>query len=312
VLFYFANRTFIQLGLSHRRTSGHVNHSELDGITHNNTSSVICTGEDHPTHRQDNEDDVSNSSRDESNILDNASDEENDSVSCDLAKRDTKRVLHLKVLVVLFLVLSATIISVVVYTYITHNEQKQFKAKFRNDAEKVHTSIATSIQRSPGALNAIAVTLVSYANDKGIEWPFVALPDFALHASKMLPATNGLYVSVVPIVAPAQKRQWEEFAYQNDIWVNQSLALQEVWNGYQGEIMKDWERSHKLYGSFGDIESNITYVQHRLYVCWLIIYQCLRRHFYPTFSDTNVSFRSTIAAVTCYQNGKAFHLVQHL
>jgi hypothetical protein len=284
---------------------------ELDDSLHNNVSHPAAEDPSNCDHRVKNNDD---GSQDDSILLDTLNDDSDGFFgTTDVAKRDTKRVLHLKVLVILFLILSATIISVVVYTYITQSEQKQFQAKCSSDAEKVHSAISTSIQRSLGVLNTIAVILVSYASDKGLEWPFVALPDFALHASKMLPATDGLYVSVVPIVTPAQKIQWEDFAFRNDIWVNQSLALQEVWDGYQGEIMKDWERSHKVYGSFGDIESNVTYVPHPLHVG--AIYR--QRLFYGCcpviFSNSHINdpFYSIITVDICYQNGKVFHWVRY-
>jgi hypothetical protein len=103
----------------------------------------------------------------------------------------------------------------------------------------------------------MTVSFVSYAHDQGLKWPFVTLPDFALHASKLLPLTDGLYMTIVPIVPPALKERWEEYAYRNDNWVNQSLEIQDVWDGYHGTVKYDWIRSKTIYGTFGDIEANI-------------------------------------------------------
>jgi hypothetical protein len=226
--------------------------AHASGSSHNPSHDII---QHHIATRCD-DDSVSNCSYDERNI-DAASIDGNGSTANDLSKRDTKRLLQLKLIVILIFILSATIISVVVYLYISRNEAKQFEAKFRNDADKVLSAVSTSIQRSLGALNAIAVTFVSYASDQGLEWPFVTLPDFALHASKLLPLTDGLYVLVVPTVTPAQKGKWEAYAASNDYWVNQSIAIQEVWDGYNGKITYDWARSEKVHGVFGEIESNL-------------------------------------------------------
>jgi hypothetical protein len=228
------------------------------GVADGERNSPDIVWNDHMLSPYDNNDDnISIFSHDESNVIDTASDDGCGSASNGLSKRDTKRVMYLKLLVILILIASATIISVVVYLYITRSETKQFEAKFQNDADKIVSAISTSMQRTLGALNAIAVTFVSYAYDQGMEWPFVTLPDYALHASKLLPLTDGLYVAVIPSVTPAQKGQWEEYANQNDLWVNQSLAIQEVWDGYHGDFSYDWTRSSNIFGVFGDIEANV-------------------------------------------------------
>ena len=174
-------------------------------------------------------------------------------------KREGQRVTFLKLLVLGILVLSATIIAVIVYLYIKNSEEKQFIAKFQNDANKVLESIGSSFDRTLGTMNAIAVILVSNAHDQGHKWPFVTLPDFALHASKLIPLTDGLFLSVLPIVAPSEKRKWEQYAWRKDYWVNESLALQEVWEGYHGNITYDWARSDTIYGDFGVIDDNVRY-----------------------------------------------------
>ena len=177
-------------------------------------------------------------------------------------KREGQRVTFLKLLVLGILVLSATIIAVVVYLYITNNEEKQFITKFHNDANKVLVSIGSSFDRTLGAMNSISVILVSNAHYQGHKWPFVTLPDFALHVSKLIPLTDGIFLSVVPIVTPSEKRKWEQYALQNDHWVNESLALQEVWDGYYGNITYDWARSDTIYSSFGVIDDNVRYEIH--------------------------------------------------
>jgi hypothetical protein len=163
-------------------------------------------------------------------------------------------------LVILILALSAIIIAVVVYLYIRNSEEKQFMAKFQNDANKVLESIGSSFERTLGAMDTMAVILVSNANDQKHPWPYVTLPDFALHASKLLPLTDGLFLSVLPIVTPSEKTEWEEYALQKDVWVNESLALQTVWDGYYGNISYDWVQSDAIYDDFGPIDNNVRYV----------------------------------------------------
>lgn len=189
----------------------------------------------------------------------------------DITKIDTKRLIRLRVLLMFTLVLSATIVSVAVHHYIATNEKKQFKDRFFNDANKLLDAVGSSLERTLGTMNALSIAFVSYAsneatkedsnsNNSTTKWPFVTLPDFAIHASKLLPLTDGVYVSIQPIVYPSQKKDWEEFASQNDQWVNETLKIQEVWNGYHGGETYTWMKSKHIYGTFGDIESNVRYV----------------------------------------------------
>ena len=172
-------------------------------------------------------------------------------------KLDTKRVIHLKFLVIFILFISASIISIAVYKYIRKSEISQFHSKYYNDANKVFTAIGSSFERTLGTMNAIAVSYVSYADDQDMEWPYMTLPNFAILASKLLPLTEGVYVAGVPMVQPSQRQQWEEYVYYHDEWVNESLAVQEVWEGYHGDITYNWIRNHSIYGAFGDIETNV-------------------------------------------------------
>jgi hypothetical protein len=189
----------------------------------------------------------------------------NHPIENEATKRDTKRVWHMKVLVLLILIISAISIAAFVYTYIAADEIQKFESKFYNDADKVFDAIGSSFERALTTLNAFSILLVTYSQSNGHEgtnattWPFVTLPNFAGQASKLLPITNGLYIAVLPIVAPSQKQQWEEYAYQHDGWVNESLALQEVWDGYRGNVSYDWARSESVYDNYDIVYPNVRY-----------------------------------------------------
>jgi hypothetical protein len=220
-------------------------------------------------------------------------DEPESLIDNETTKREGQRVTCLKLLVILILVSSATIIAVIVYLYITNSEEKQFLAKFQNDADKILESIGSSFERTLGTMNALAVILVSNAHDQGHPWPFVTLPDFALHASKLIPLTDGLFLSVLPIVTPSEKQKWEEYALQKDYWVNESLALQTVWDGYYGNITYDWTRSDTIYGDFGAIDDNVRYAIQNVNCCLA-----------DTLTETHFVFFLVFLVDTCYHNGK--------
>jgi hypothetical protein len=177
---------------------------------------------------------------------------------------DTKRVVFFKVMVVTILIISATMIGMGIHRYIENSEQTTFEAKYHADANKVFAMIGSSIDKTLGTLNALSMLYVSYGNidsPNSTTFPFVTIPNYALQISKMLHLTDGLYISVVPIVTPNEKQAFERYMYEQDGWVNDTFAVQDVWDGYHGNKSADgynWSRNNHIYGVFGDIEDNVT------------------------------------------------------
>jgi hypothetical protein len=183
-----------------------------------------------------------------------------------ISKKATKNVFHLKILVIAILIVSASVLAACAYSFIKRSETKQFESKYGYDAHKVFEAIGSSLDKTLGLMDSLAVTLVSYAKDKNDKWPFVTLPDFGPRMAKLLPQTNAFTVTILPIVKPSQREQWEAYSIQNDAWVNQSISIQETWDGYYGPIVYDWEQYGTIHGDFGDIESNVRYAHPKIWI----------------------------------------------
>jgi hypothetical protein len=177
----------------------------------------------------------------------------------DSAKTETKEVAHHKLLVLLILLVSATIIATCVFVYISKGETSRFEDKFNNDATKVIDAIGSSLHRTLGLLDFHAVTSVSHARNQNATWPFVTIPDFGADMAKLLPLTDATVITMLPIVSPELREVWEAYSVENDNWVNQTIALQEKWVGFRGEINHGWQPKGSIYGDDGVIETNIRY-----------------------------------------------------
>jgi hypothetical protein len=175
----------------------------------------------------------------------------------DFSKKETKDVIRLKLLVFLILAASASTIAACVYRYISQSETSQFESKFVYDASKIFQSVGSSLDRTLGALDSLAVTMVSYARDENITWPFVTLPDFGVKMAKLLPLTDACVITVLPIVYPEKRKEWEEYSLLHQGWVNESMVIQETWEGYYGPIIYDWKPHVTIHGDNGDIEKNV-------------------------------------------------------
>jgi hypothetical protein len=175
----------------------------------------------------------------------------------DISEKETKDVSRLKLLVILILAVSASTIAACVYRYISRSENSQFESKFVYDASKIFQSVGSSLDRTLAALDSLAVTMVSYARDENNTWPFVTLPDFGVKMSKLLPLTDAFVITVISIVHPEKRKEWEEYSLLQQGWVNESMGIQETWEGYYGPIIYDWKPYATIHGDDGDIEKNV-------------------------------------------------------
>ena len=177
-----------------------------------------------------------------------------------IAKDETIAVLRLKLVVLLVLVLSAVGVALSVYFYTSGSEQTQFEQHFVDASHKVLEAIGSTLDTTMGSFDGIVATLVSTARDGNHSWPFVTLPNFAFRMSKVLPLSNAIYLSVYPVVTPAQRQEWEEYSFKNQFWVNESMAVQETWKGYHGPVIYDWVPDPVIHGNFGPVPYNERYV----------------------------------------------------
>jgi hypothetical protein len=177
-----------------------------------------------------------------------------------LDKKGSEEVYQFKVIVLLILSISAVVVATCVYIYVTKKEKSQFGEKFRSDASKVLDTVGNSIDRTMIAMDSLAVDLVSYARATNATWPCVTLPNFALRMSKVLPQTDALMIQFLPMVKPIQRKKWEHYVSRSIFWLNETMAIQENWDGYYGPIGYNWEINDYIWGDSGDIEANVRYV----------------------------------------------------
>ena len=176
-----------------------------------------------------------------------------------LAKRESKAVFRVKLIVLLVLAIFAVVVAIVVYFYVTGSETSQFEDQFKDDAHKVLEAIGSNFEETLGSFDNLAVATVSFARAANQEWPFVTLPNFALRAAKLNQVRNYIGINLVPIVTDVQRAEWELFASNdtNLAWVNETLSIQDTWKDYRGpEPVWNWTKNNVIHGDFGDVPYN--------------------------------------------------------
>jgi hypothetical protein len=175
-----------------------------------------------------------------------------------IAKQETQDVFRLKMVVLFVLVVSAIGAAASVFMYLENSEKNEFLKQFKSDSAKIFDSIGTSLDKTLGSLDGLAVMMVSAANMTNQTWPYVTIPDFAVRAAKVLPFSDAIVVYFAPVVTPDQREQWEKYSVEHDHWIYESMAVQVKWDGYYGP--KEYTDDHwpVIHGDFEDVPRNIT------------------------------------------------------
>jgi hypothetical protein len=175
-----------------------------------------------------------------------------------LAREETRALFRLRMAVLFILVASTIGVACVVHAYIQNTEETRFNDQFQNDVFKVFEAVGSTLDKSLGAFDTLSVTLVSSARALNQPWPFVSLPDFAMHVAKILPQSKALYIQISPLVTPANRLEYEYFAAENDEWVDETIAIQENWINYYGPTIPNWTANEVIFGDFEDMPYNLT------------------------------------------------------
>ena len=93
-----------------------------------------------------------------------------------LAGKETQAVNKIKLVVVLVLAISTIGIALGVYFFVSGSEQGNFEAHFNDGAQKILGAIGRNVGVTYAALDALIVSMVSFAKATNQTWPFVTIP----------------------------------------------------------------------------------------------------------------------------------------
>jgi hypothetical protein len=177
-----------------------------------------------------------------------------------IANGATKTIFRIKFVALGVLVGSAAILASSVYSYLSRGELRQFRRQHKSDSLKVLEAIGSSIDKTLGLLDDLAISFLSVARVTNQSWPFVTMPDFAVRMTKILPLTDAIVVNVLPIVKGSERKEWEAYSLAHDDWVNEGMAVQEAWEGYYGPVVYDGIPNGIVHSDFENLPYNKRYV----------------------------------------------------
>ncbi|CAB9498466.1 Receptor-type guanylate cyclase gcy [Seminavis robusta] len=148
----------------------------------------------------------------------------------ELSKKESASVLYLRLLVIFVLVVTAAVVSSVVYLITRNGEVSEFETQYEGAAGKVTDAFENIMVRmeSIAGLAAVYTSQGMHHNP----WPFVSLEDFYPRARNALDISGSLWIGMHPLVPHQYYKAWDEFTMDpaNYRWVTQALEYQQKRN----------------------------------------------------------------------------------
>ncbi|KAL7565588.1 hypothetical protein ACA910_014300 [Epithemia clementina (nom. ined.)] len=165
-----------------------------------------------------------------------------------LTRGETRAVHILRLLLVLVLASTATLVSLGVYRYTQQEESDKFELKYQDNAQKIVQTFQDAVERRLGAINSLSTAVTSFAWHTNQSFPFVTIPDFALRGSDLRIQADAFVIHYMPLVTDENRLEWEEYALTNRFQIDEAFdqdaafrALQDMEFGLSNDNDKSSE-----------------------------------------------------------------------
>ncbi|KAL7569354.1 hypothetical protein ACA910_010443 [Epithemia clementina (nom. ined.)] len=192
-----------------------------------------------------------------------ASNDDNDKVLLqqdnNIAERESRAVSLVRFLVFFLLIAITAGVAVGVYFYVSNEETKSFENDFRDSSDKAFDAIGSVLDQSLGASDNLMGTAVSHQLFTNSFWPFVTIPNFAVKAQKILTLSRASVIGIYPKVMGADRTAWEEYALENQGWVDESLKVQRENKYFKGTNIDSYNDYPHIHTNEGPSEIHSKY-----------------------------------------------------
>jgi hypothetical protein len=114
--------------------------------------------------------------------------------------------------------------------------QRNFEKMFYSDGNKILESLESSVERSLVALDNLAMTITTVAKVSNQTFPFVNVPGFGSHVSKIASIVGTLSTTYCALVRFEACDEWEVFASGNSSalpqYTKETMQFQEKYEIY--------------------------------------------------------------------------------
>lgn len=141
-----------------------------------------------------------------------------------LARKETTQVKNLRYLLISVLLLVAMGTSVGLFFLTRSSEVNDFEISFEGQGIKLISGFQEDSQRKLQALSSLSSRLTAFSLDTNTTWPFVTVTHSDELFEPYRQLADAAAVQVMPIVSARQRAEWEDYAVDNQDWIQNDLV----------------------------------------------------------------------------------------
>ena len=139
-----------------------------------------------------------------------------------LAKKETRAVLGLRLLVFAVLLVAAIAVCIIIYFITSGSEEEEYKTQYEGAVTKITEAFVGIVDTRLSAISSLGVAMIAHGRDHDTQrWPYVTLSSFQQRASTARKQSLALYIHVNPKVELDQREEWEHFTgtSSDSVWM---------------------------------------------------------------------------------------------
>ena len=142
------------------------------------------------------------------------------------AKRETRQILTLRVIVLMVLALATALVSFAISYNTRQGEEKQFASQFTDHAVKLMDAFRVDLTHTISAMDNLAVMYTSQALASQSTWPYTSLPEFEIQGASSSSLAKTELLAFLPMVTDRTRLNWESFSRQSSSWLQNAVQQQ--------------------------------------------------------------------------------------
>jgi hypothetical protein len=173
------------------------------------------------------------------------------------SQKETNSVRRLKVGMISILCLSALATGLLSFWYLRRTEYSKFQTLFEDDASKLGQSLNGNVVNALSSLDLMSTIMVANARSANNEFPTASIPYFGNVASKVLSMSVAINLWILMLVDGIEERlKWEEYAWSQRSFVNETLLLMKTDPNYSGDIPWNISMKPSIHDDYNPIPYN--------------------------------------------------------
>jgi len=172
--------------------------------------------------------------------------------SLNIARKENMAVKTWRLIMFSVLIITTISMAVIVFLFVSVNERREFSTSFDVNSQKIYESLLSSMDTKLEALDALAMFMVTNAQERNETWPNTSLNEFASKAAKMRILSHAIALQEYKLVQEDERSEWEAYAKANEGWVQETIEVQREDSTFlQSADIPDYDTNHSISIRYG-------------------------------------------------------------